>query len=70
MKNRCTTWLLCLLALVGVTLLTGCQTSAAQRRQRELTVRTDRESLKREVDWILGYEDPSILWDYSFPPYW
>jgi len=70
MRSRWLVCLLCLVALGSVLLTTGCSVSSAQRRNRILTIRTDRERIKREWDWILGVEDPSILYDYTMPPYW
>jgi hypothetical protein len=70
MRSRCLVLLLALVALLGVLGMTGCSTTPAQRRTRALTIHTDRENMKRELDWMLGLEDASILWDYSFPPYW
>ena len=70
MRSRCLVFLLSLVALAGVLCTTGCSTTPAQRRTRALAAYTDRENMKREIDWMLGLEDPSMLWDYSFPPYW
>lgn len=70
MRSRFIAILVSLAALAGLFCMTGCNTYPAQRRTRQLTIAQDRENMKREIDWMLGVEDPSILWDYSFPPYW
>ena len=70
MRSRCFILVVSLFALAGISLSSGCSTYPAQRRTRQVTMTTDRENMKREIDWMLGVEDPSMLWDYSFPPYW
>lgn len=70
MRSRFVRGLICLVVLAGVAVSTGCSTTPAQARQRARTWQTDRDHMKREWDWLLGFEDPSALYDSSLPPYW
>jgi hypothetical protein len=70
MLTRRLTWLLCLAALFCTVLTSGCSSDPARRYTQTYTVRTDLGRLAHEIDWILGLDEPSILFDASMPPYY
>ncbi len=70
MRKRCVSLLLCMAALVGLTLSLGCNAFAPERNQRRMqVVRSDTRRIPDEVDWILGFEEPSQLYEDTFPPF-
>jgi hypothetical protein len=70
MKSRFVRGLICLVALGAATVLTGCSTTPAQARSRARAHRLNMDMMRHEVDWIIGMEDASILYDETMAPYW
>ncbi|MGD2174019.1 MAG: hypothetical protein PVJ27_01345 [Candidatus Brocadiaceae bacterium] len=70
MRKRSLSVLLCLLAVVGLVVSMGCNAFTPERTQRRVSVaRQDLGRIPDEVDWVLGFDEPSIIYDDSFPPY-
>jgi len=60
---------LCALVVLSVSLLfAGCNFFSAERnRRRAYTIRTDLDRMADDVDWILGFDRPSRLYDERQP---
>ena len=71
MSSRWLTGVLCLLAAVGLAISAGCSNafSAERNRRRAYVVRRDLDRMVDDVDWILGLDEPSIIYEDSYPPY-
>jgi len=69
MKNRFIVAALCMLALAGAALLTGCQVTPEQSREQAYVKHMDRSRINDDWTWILGLDDPSILYNESLPPF-
>ncbi|MFO8007217.1 MAG: hypothetical protein R6V05_05700 [Candidatus Brocadiia bacterium] len=70
MAKRCLVILLCLLAVAALTMSTGCGYFTPEKNARRLRVaRADLERIPDEVDWALGLDAPSILYEDGLPPY-
>ena len=71
MSSRWLTGVLCLLAVVGLAISAGCSNafSAERNRRRADVVRRDMDRMVDDVDWMLGFDEPSIIYEDSFPPY-
>jgi hypothetical protein len=67
MIARWLTVVLCFLLLVGISAALGC--SVERNRYRTDSMRTDLDHLVDDVDWALGIDEPSILYEDSFPPH-
>jgi len=71
MWNRCFRGLLCLLAALAIVASLGCNAFSAERQSRRVyVIRTDLDRIPDEIDWILGLDEPSIIYEDSFPPYY
>ena len=69
MINRWFTRLLCLSAVVGIVLAMGCGRLSAERKRRyRYVIRTDLQHMWRDMEWIVGLDEPSIVYEDSFPP--
>ena len=71
MASRWLTAFLCLLTVVGISVSLGCANAftAQRRRMRIQSVEVDSDNIIDDVDWILGLDEPSTLYEDSFPPY-
>ena len=70
MRSRWLTRLLCLVAATGLVLSLGCNAFSAERQRRRVqTSMTDLDRIPDDFDWILGFDEPSILYEPTFPPY-
>jgi hypothetical protein len=68
MKKRLLIHILCLLTVVCMSLAMGCNAFSAHRnRKRMHTMRTDLDRMVDDVDWILGFHEPTQLYDQSRP---
>ena len=67
MITRWVTVVLCFLMVVGVSPARGC----AAGRKRDTTHKKIRgmDQMVVDVDWALGIEEPSMLYEDSFPPH-
>jgi hypothetical protein len=70
MSSRWLTVVLCSLALIGVSLSLGCAEmfSAERNRRRSYVMKSDVDRIPDEIDWALGLDEPSTLYEDSFPP--
>ncbi|MFW6189207.1 MAG: hypothetical protein ACOC7T_02140 [Planctomycetota bacterium] len=70
MRNRWLSAVLCLLVAVGLIASMGCNAFTAERnRRRAYVARSDADRIADDVDWLLGLDEPSILYEESFTPY-
>ncbi len=70
MAKRCLAIFLCLLAVAALILSTGCAYFTPQKNARRLRVaRADLSRLPDDVDWVLGLDEPTILYEDGLPPY-
>jgi hypothetical protein len=71
MVSRCLRVLLCLLVVAGLAMSLGCRNtySAERVRMRTYSMQTDADHIVDDVDWALGLDEPSILYEDSFPPH-
>lgn len=71
MTSRWLRVLLCVLTVVGVAISLGCANpfSAERNRRRLYSIRTDMDHIVDDVDWLFGLDEPSILYEDSFPPH-
>jgi len=67
MTSRWVGIVLCLLTVVAISVSLGC--SAERNRRRSYSMETDLDHLVDDVDWALGLDEPSILYEDSFPPH-
>lgn len=67
MITRWVTVVLCFLMVVGVSASLGC--SAERNRYRTDSMSRDLDHMVDDVDWALGIEEPSMLYEDSFPPH-
>ena len=63
MKGLWSRWLVCGCALVGMIAVSGCSYAfSAERNQRRVRVmKRDLELLVDDVDWVLGFDEGSML---------
>ncbi len=62
--------LLCVFAAMGLIMSLGCNAFSAERqRRRAYSIRTDLDHMVDDVDWVLGLDEPSSLYEETFPPY-
>ena len=55
---------ICLLGLLCISLTAGCKAFSPERnRMRMHSIRTDLDRMVTDVDWILGFQEPSPLYD-------
>lgn len=71
MTSRWLTVLLCTLTVLGMALSLGCANAFTEERtaRRAYAIRTDLDHMVDDVDWALGLDEPSILYEDSFPPH-
>ena len=71
MKNRWLRWFVCVLVVAGMALSAGCSNafSAERTRRREYVVDTDLDGIVDDLDWALGLDGPSMIYDHSTTPY-
>jgi hypothetical protein len=71
MASRWLTVVLCLLTVGGISAALGCSEylSAERNRRRAYVVKTDWEHAGTDLDWMLGLDVPSSLYEDSFSPY-
>lgn len=71
MARRWVAILVCLLAAAALCASLGCRNalSAERVRMRTYSMQTDADHIVDDVDWVLGLEEPSILYEDSFPPH-
>ncbi|MHC4480309.1 MAG: hypothetical protein ACYS8K_03775 [Planctomycetota bacterium] len=71
MASRWLAGLLCLVTLMAILLSVGCANAFTEERvrRRKFAMETDLDHLIDDVDWALGIEEPSILYEDSFPPH-
>jgi len=68
MKSRWAVRIFCVLAVLGLFIAYGCHPFTAERnRRRVYAVKTDLEHMVDDVDWILGFDRPTRLYDESRP---
>jgi hypothetical protein len=70
MRTRFVRGLICLAVLAVISVLAGCETTPAQARSRARAWRINKDYMAHEWDWIMGVDDPSILYQETMPPYW
>ncbi len=65
MKTAWTARVLCLVVALSIVAISGCAGAFTpeRRRRRQMTVRTDREHMYDDIDWVLGYSQPSRAFD-------
>ena len=65
------TWLVriaCVLVVCSFALSVGCNAFSAERNRRRMyTVRTDLDRMVDDVDWILGLDRPTKMYDPTKP---
>jgi hypothetical protein len=66
MRSRWLVTILCLATMIGLFVSTGC--SPERNARRVSTMRSDWERIPDEVDWLFGLDEPSILYEETFPP--
>jgi len=71
MKSHWLAGLVCVVTLAAMVLSAGCSNpvSADRNRRRAYVVQTDLDHMTDDIDWALGLDEPSILYEDSFPPY-
>ncbi len=70
MSKRLVTFALCLLAVMGLVLSSGCRAFTPEKTQRyHSVVRQDLDMMEADAVWILGLDEPSISHEDTFPPY-
>jgi len=67
MRNRWLAAILCLVAVAGLFVSQGCSPQASARRAH--VIKRDLSRIPDEIDWLLGLDEPSILYEDTFPPY-
>lgn len=68
MKGKRFARVVCLLLICSFVIIAGCQAFSAERnRRRRYSMRTDLDRLVDDVDWILGLQRPSRLYDETRP---
>ena len=68
MTRRGLSTLLCLLAVLGFALSLGCSVTEERRSRRRYAVREDLHHMRDDLDWALGIDGPSILYDDTMTP--
>jgi hypothetical protein len=70
MAGRWLTVILCLLTLAGISVSLGCANAFSEdrNRMRVYSIRTDLNHMVDDVDWFFGLDEPSVLYEDSFPP--
>ena len=66
MTSRWVTGVLCLLTVLALSMSLGC--SAERNRYRANSMKTDLHHMVDDIDWFFGLDEPSILYEDSFPP--
>jgi hypothetical protein len=67
MRSRWLIRLACVLTVAVFIVTCGC--SAERNRRRAYSVRTDLDHMVDDFDWMVGLDEPSILYEETFPPY-
>lgn len=70
MRSRWLARVVCLLTLTALLVVLGCANALSERRNRYrlYSMNRDLDHMISEADWILGWDEPSILYEDSFPP--
>ncbi len=68
MTHRGLSLLICLLAVLGFALSMGCTLSEERRRLQGYVVQEDLKHMQDDFLWAIGSDEPSILYEDSFPP--
>ena len=68
MASRALTMLLCLLTVAGFAMSLGCAVSEERSRRHAYVIHEDLHHLGQDIDWVLGLDEPSGVYDDSFPP--
>lgn len=70
MRQRSVILTLCLLAVIGLIVSTGCNAFSPEKMERRRrVVRQDLQLIPDDVDWVLGLDEPSVVHEETFPPY-
>ncbi len=71
MRNRLLGWFVGVLVIAGMALSTGCSNafSAERTRQRDYVVNRDLDGIVDDMDWALGLDEPSMIYEESVTPY-
>ncbi len=70
MRNRWLAAMLCLVAVAGLVISMGCNAFTPERNRRRVAVmQSDMDRMVDEVDWLLGLDEPSTLYEDTFTPY-
>ena len=67
MRNRWLAAVLCLVMAAGFIVSLGC--TAENTATAAASIRADARRLPDDVLWVLGLDEPSILYEDTFPPY-
>ena len=67
MRSRWVTALVCLVAVAGLLVATGC--SQERNARRAYVIKSDLDRMPDDLDWLFGLDEPSILYEVTFPPY-
>jgi len=70
MSRRWLSTVACLLALAAISISLGCSHYWARERTRRRAdvVKMDWYRTGDDLDWVLGFDESSILYEDSFPP--
>ncbi|MHC4592490.1 MAG: hypothetical protein ACYS8L_07340 [Planctomycetota bacterium] len=71
MASRWLTVTLCMLTLIGTLVSLGCANAFTEERtrRRQYAIETDLDHMIDDIDWVLGLDEPSILYEETFPPH-
>jgi hypothetical protein len=68
MRRKWLVHTLCLLAVLCISLTAGCNAFTPERnRMRMHSIRTDLDRMVDDVDWILGLQEPTPLYNPMRP---
>ena len=64
------TLLVAFLAAIILASTLGCANAFSEERNRRRlqVIRMDLEHMVDDIDWVLGLDEPSVLYEDSFPP--
>ncbi|MBS3764663.1 MAG: hypothetical protein ACLFWL_10635 [Candidatus Brocadiia bacterium] len=64
MKNSWAARIICLMGVLAILFVCGCNAFSAQRqRRRRYVIETDLDHIVDDVDWVLGLHEPSGTFD-------
>ena len=70
MRKRWLVRLTFMLTVAVIIVSVGCNAFSEERqRRRSVSIWTDLDHMVDDVDWALGLDQPSSLYEETFPPY-